>query len=146
MVVLLVVVMGHAGGGSSSSSTPPHGSLCSARHWHCTNLSRARVPPLPCLQSCEAYERETLQDTKLSEATINKDSKRCPNPTCGIPIQKSSGCNHMKCPKCKVRGGHAASASASGERARAGHRALPLPCGINCRVTHPMPIPSLHHH
>lgn len=53
-------------------------------------------------KSCEAYERETLQDTKLSEATINKDSKRCPNPTCGIPIQKSSGCNHMKCPKCKT--------------------------------------------
>jgi hypothetical protein len=47
-------------------------------------------------KSCQAYERDNLQENKLNEAEISKDSKRCPK--CGIAIQKASGCNHMKVP------------------------------------------------
>lgn len=53
-------------------------------------------------KTCEAYEREQRQEQKLNEAALSADSKRCPNAKCGIYISKSSGCNHMTCPKCKT--------------------------------------------
>ena len=28
--------------------------------------------------------------------------KKCPNPNCGAPIEKRSGCNHMTCTKCST--------------------------------------------
>jgi hypothetical protein len=45
-----------------------------------------------------ASERKKQAD--LSSATIKKECKMCPNPSCNTPIQKSQGCSRMTCTKC----------------------------------------------
>lgn len=39
---------------------------------------------------------EDDQDT-VSTAWVEKESKACPNESCGVRIQKVSGCDHMRC-------------------------------------------------
>lgn len=32
---------------------------------------------------------------------IRKTTKRCPNTSCNVPVEKTAGCNHMTCSRCK---------------------------------------------
>lgn len=45
--------------------------------------------------TCEAYEESISQETKLNIEFIQTFSKPCPH--CGVMVQKTGGCNHMKC-------------------------------------------------
>lgn len=51
-------------------------------------------------KTCAEYEEERGElnaQIKASETWIEKSAKICPNPKCGIPITKRSGCDHMTC-------------------------------------------------
>jgi len=48
--------------------------------------------------SCNDYDRTHRRENLINSALIAKITKPCPK--CKSPIQKRSGCNHMKCPKC----------------------------------------------
>jgi len=37
----------------------------------------------------------------ISDKWIQLNTKRCPKPTCGVPIQKNDGCMHMVCESCR---------------------------------------------
>jgi len=50
--------------------------------------------------TCNEYERKHHRENLINAALIAKISKPCPK--CKSPIQKRSGCNHMKCPKCQA--------------------------------------------
>lgn len=62
---------------------------------------------LTCVQYDESKEREEeakAEDAKnmqVSEELVRSISKACPGPECGYYIQKSEGCDHMTCKKCK---------------------------------------------
>eukprot|EP00808_Paulinella_micropora_P019371 g19790.t1 len=45
------------------------------------------------------YEEKHKQEFEETNSLIKKNTKPCPK--CGVPIEKKSGCNHMKCPMCK---------------------------------------------
>jgi len=51
----------------------------------------------PLEERCEAYEARMLKEDKLNQE-VTKDAKGCPR--CKYLIEKSGGCNHMKCIKC----------------------------------------------
>ncbi len=55
------------------------------------------------------------EDTVATIALLANDTKPCPNPSCGTPITKLSGCDQMWCPTC-----HWAFSWRTGERVRAG--------------------------
>jgi len=48
--------------------------------------------------TCAEYESTHRRENLINAALIAKIAKPCPK--CKSPIQKRSGCNHMKCPKC----------------------------------------------
>ncbi|UPX13726.1 uncharacterized protein EKO05_0004225 [Ascochyta rabiei] len=61
-------------------------------------------------ETCEAYEYRTSRqeerderkrDEEASEEAVGKLTKKCPKETCGSPIEKNGGCNHMTCWKCQ---------------------------------------------
>ncbi|ETO06363.1 hypothetical protein RFI_31032 [Reticulomyxa filosa] len=51
----------------------------------------------PIEERCEAYESRMLKEDKLNQE-VTKNAKGCPR--CKYLIEKSGGCNHMKCIKC----------------------------------------------
>jgi len=53
-------------------------------------------PTTTCIEHERLHHRESL----INAALIAKITKPCPK--CKSPIQKRSGCNHMKCPKCRA--------------------------------------------
>ncbi|KAF2672067.1 hypothetical protein BT63DRAFT_187029 [Microthyrium microscopicum] len=56
-------------------------------------------------RTCEAYDTEkrleVIDQERKSLGYLNKKAKRCPNPKCGILVQKQGGCDHMTCNKCQ---------------------------------------------
>eukprot|EP00002_Diphylleia_rotans_P041157 TRINITY_DN9942_c0_g1_i2.p1 TRINITY_DN9942_c0_g1~~TRINITY_DN9942_c0_g1_i2.p1 ORF type:complete len:465 (-),score=64.88 TRINITY_DN9942_c0_g1_i2:107-1501(-) len=50
--------------------------------------------------SCKQYERRNREEEKASRALISQTSKRCPG--CKMPVEKSGGCNHMQCSRCRT--------------------------------------------
>ena len=49
-------------------------------------------------ESCDQYEQRTREENKINQTTIHKISKKCPD--CSANVEKSGGCNHMKCELC----------------------------------------------
>jgi len=50
--------------------------------------------------TCDEYEeeqRERRMQEEASERLVDETSKACPNPKCGIHIEKTTGCDHMTC-------------------------------------------------
>ena len=57
-------------------------------------------------ETCGQYEKRTSaekarEEEKKTEAMLDTLSKKCPGPNCGWRIQKTDGCEHMTCKKCK---------------------------------------------
>jgi ariadne-1 len=54
----------------------------------------------PC--SCEQLRlwNEKKNDENETLKWIISNTQRCPYPTCGYPIEKNRGCNHMTCSQC----------------------------------------------
>lgn len=52
-------------------------------------------------ESCRAHQaRHAATLDAKTQAYINKHTKLCPGPGCGIAIQKKGGCDHMHCHRC----------------------------------------------
>lgn len=49
-------------------------------------------------ETCEVYLKKVRLENIASDELLVKISKECPG--CGLHIEKSSGCNHMKCTHC----------------------------------------------
>jgi len=64
-------------------------------HVYCYTHGDAHKPET---SSCAEFEKEHRLDTLKNQALIATITKPCPR--CKSPIQKRSGCNHMKCPQC----------------------------------------------
>ncbi|KAK4547748.1 hypothetical protein LTR36_000706 [Oleoguttula mirabilis] len=57
-------------------------------------------------ETCEQYEyrtsgRQARDEDQATEAMLDTMSKKCPGKSCGWRIQKTDGCDHMTCRKCK---------------------------------------------
>ncbi|KAF2162566.1 hypothetical protein M409DRAFT_27188 [Zasmidium cellare ATCC 36951] len=46
-------------------------------------------------------KREMADEEELSAKKVKAVSKKCPNPKCGINLDKYTGCDHVTCRKCK---------------------------------------------
>ncbi|KAF2716333.1 hypothetical protein K431DRAFT_325421 [Polychaeton citri CBS 116435] len=77
-----------------SSFTPC--SACGAR------LCNSCAVPWHPDETCEDYQARTssTRNEILTEVTISRISKPCPNPGCGMRLRKSGGCDHITCPQC----------------------------------------------
>ena len=51
-------------------------------------------------ESCESYEARKRKEDRLNRSAVAEDAKPCPQ--CHYLTEKSSGCNHMKCPYCQT--------------------------------------------
>ncbi|DBA01049.1 TPA: hypothetical protein N0F65_002659 [Lagenidium giganteum] len=51
-------------------------------------------------KTCTKYEKRLLKAEKLNRALISKIAKPCPG--CNHPVEKSGGCNHMRCIACQT--------------------------------------------
>lgn len=58
--------------------------------------------------TCKEYDNDYRRDPKkkkreeaASKKLMEESTKRCPGRNCGAPIEKSAGCDHMTCAKCK---------------------------------------------
>ena len=58
----------------------------------------------PGLEACKLYvkEQEKNPDTLLSLETIRKNSRPCPNTSCGTQLERVGGCNSMLCSNCGI--------------------------------------------
>jgi hypothetical protein len=63
---------------------------------YCFFHSNAHPPNM----SCREYEERLLVSDAPSFAVIEDISRKCP--TCGIPTEKTEGCNNMMCGNCKT--------------------------------------------
>lgn len=55
-------------------------------------------------EDCEEYQarkRAEHPDNEKSEAKVRQTTKQCPNPKCGVRIEKNQGCDHMTCNWCQ---------------------------------------------
>lgn len=75
---------------------------------HCPKCSssfcRAHSNAHPVDMDCDLYERElnaTKEERLTAAAMTELGSKPCPN--CGIPCEKSMGCDHVKCGGCGAK-------------------------------------------
>ncbi|XP_040570920.1 uncharacterized protein [Lepeophtheirus salmonis] len=96
-----------------SSGLPPmsHAVDCGAGHFFCFECGREAHAPIGCsawrswLTKVSSVDPSELKSSSLEyqEAAnclwLITNSKPCPN--CKSPIQKTDGCNHMKCSKCR---------------------------------------------
>ena len=48
-------------------------------------------------QQKQKEQRQRSEEQKLSAMFVEKECKRCPNEECGVPIQKTDGCDHITC-------------------------------------------------
>lgn len=52
--------------------------------------------------TCAEYIQKNKQLFKTDRKFLNVNTINCPNCTCGVPIAKSEGCNHMTCSQCNT--------------------------------------------
>jgi len=53
-------------------------------------------------ETCKQYLGRNKKTFQESEEFVSKHTVKCPAMCCGAPITKSSGCNHMTCPRCNT--------------------------------------------
>jgi len=51
-------------------------------------------------ETCEEYTARMEEEFRKNREAAGKDCKECPG--CGIVVEKTQGCNHMTCTKCKT--------------------------------------------
>ena len=51
-------------------------------------------------KSCAEYEQSIAREVEESQSVLRQITKPCP--CCATPIEKSGGCNHMKCTRCSA--------------------------------------------
>ncbi|EMC93995.1 hypothetical protein BAUCODRAFT_59544, partial [Baudoinia panamericana UAMH 10762] len=99
---------GHRADGESNKkgkAKPDEDDICTCKACG----TRACVPcdrPYHEGETCAQYqgrkERQTKMDEEATEKTIKDVCKKCPNPTCEMNIQRSSGCDKMTCTQCRT--------------------------------------------
>lgn len=49
---------------------------------------------------CSTCEKGLAEGSEDRNTLFSQFAKACPNPECGVLIEKSAGCNHMRCTQC----------------------------------------------
>ena len=49
----------------------------------------------------EREEEANVNDGLLNDLAVAEGMQRCPKQSCGVMVDRSSGCNHMTCVICK---------------------------------------------
>ncbi|EPE29696.1 RING/U-box [Glarea lozoyensis ATCC 20868] len=55
-------------------------------------------------QTCEEYDldrKEKLDQEAATNELLQRETKTCPNKSCGLHVMKISGCDHMTCHRCR---------------------------------------------
>jgi hypothetical protein len=79
---------------------PPNTNMTSLRCYSCEQrfCKECRSPAHPNISCTENQER---LDPALQQL-LARTTKRCPNPKCGVRIEKNQGCMHMTCGVCHM--------------------------------------------
>ncbi len=72
---------------------------CGAGHEFCFGCGHDSHAPAVC-PLVKLWLKKCADDSETSN-WIKANTKDCPNPACSSTIEKSGGCNHMTCRKCK---------------------------------------------
>ncbi|KAF4987863.1 hypothetical protein FDECE_15272, partial [Fusarium decemcellulare] len=51
--------------------------------------------------SCDDYDSGRRQSVQMLQVWLANNTKACPGPHCGVPIEKNRGCFHMTCTSCR---------------------------------------------
>lgn len=92
-----------AGGGCQSGQkvSPKKDSFMICRECHGLTCMKCDVlfhAGLTCDEYAAGQAQTRAKQQAAVKATMKKlGTKNCPNPKCRVPIQKISGCDHMKC-------------------------------------------------
>lgn len=71
---------------------------CQCGYLFCFACRREAHVPAPCDVVEKWLKKEVSDDA--TEIWLKARTKKCPNPACGVLIEKNKACNHMKCAKC----------------------------------------------
>ncbi|KAK3114672.1 hypothetical protein LTR53_006758, partial [Teratosphaeriaceae sp. CCFEE 6253] len=84
---------------------PENNNYMHCQHCHYKQCLKHNVP-WHTGETCDQYEYRTFgmqaeEEEKKTQAMLDEVSKKCPGDKCGWRIQKTDGCDHMTCKKCK---------------------------------------------
>lgn len=75
----------------------PHFKCRTCKHEYCVNCKTDWHRSKLCIEMFAATPEEKKRQEVESQKTVETIAKKCPNKICGRPIEKRSGCNHMRC-------------------------------------------------
>merc|ERR1712157_114348 len=74
--------------------------MCGCGHSFCFSCALGAHAPAKC-SSARIWKDKQEKMKALAPSELFGDTKRCPNPKCGVASRKESGCHFLHCPQCK---------------------------------------------
>lgn len=76
--------------------------LCGECHYQmCYTCQTPWHPDLTCAQVRSVRDPRNQTQQRRTHRWLARNTKPCPGPGCGVPVQKGDGCFHMTCSRCR---------------------------------------------